>query len=311
MDVILHIGAHRTAAASFQHYLQSSGKRLEQVGVGVWATAHTRGAQAADHSVMDPAALPDDQFAAARNRVNENLDRAAARGIAHLVISDQNVIATPDKLLRDGRLYSGIGERMARYTETFGGRLTRIVFSIRSQDSFWTSVVAQAVAQSHPVPTAEDLSRLAHHPRSWRDVITDLACAVSDVDIQVQPFEVFGSLPEYSLAAMTDASNLPVTHARDWLNRAPSCLELRENLKKRGEDPDLVPEGDGRWHPFDRDQSRMMREAYADDLFWLRAGADGLAKLIDVTEPMKAGKNPPVGDTTRGQTDGKDDQRLA
>ena len=307
MDVILHIGAHRTASTSFQHYLHSGRKRLEQVGVGSWVPLTSSDCP----GVVDPGQTPDVQFGAARERLRENLDRAAARGVANLVVSDQNVIATPQKLLADGRLYSGIGERMARYAETFSGRLSRIVFSIRSQDSFWSSVAASAVIQGQATVSEAALDEIAKQSRTWRDVVTDLACAVSGVEIQVQPFEVFGSLPEYSLAAMTGVRDLPVTHARDWMNRSPNRFELREALSKRGEDPDIVPDGDGRWHPFDRDQSRTMREAYADDLFWLRAGADGLAKFIDVTEPMKAGKNPPVGHTTRGQTDGKDDRRLA
>ncbi len=311
MDVILHIGAHRTASASFQHYLRSGEKRFEQVGLGYWGPTHEQKLHPEAQTLDDPELTPGTRFAFARSRVVDNLDQAQARGIAHLVVSDQNVIGTPDKLLQEGRLYSGIGEKMARYSEAFGGRLTRIVLSIRSQNSFWSSLMADAIARGHTPPTNEELSDIAHQARGWRDVITDLACAVTDIDIQVHPFEVFGSLPEYALAAMTDQPDLPVKNAREWLNKSPSRSELRDILTKRGEDPDFVPEGEGRWQPFDRDQSRALREAYADDLFWLRAGADGLAKLREVTGPAKAGGHPPTGVTKRGQDDGKDDRRLA
>lgn len=306
MDVILHLGAHRTGSASFQHYMRSGLTRLGAAGVGFWTPAReTTGVSA------DAALPPDAQLAGARARLADNLDLARARGVRQLVISDQYVIGAPEHLLEDGCLYSGIGERMARYAEVFGGRLTRIVLSIRSQDSFWCSIAAHSVAQGHPVPAADVLARVAARRRGWRDVITDLACALGGVEIQVQPFEVFGGLPEHRLAAMTGVSAPPVHNAREWLNRAPGRAELRAMLTKRGEDPDLVPEGDGRWQIFDRDQVRMLREAYADDLFWLRAGADDLARLIDETGPAKAGKHPRAGDTKRGQEDGKDDRRLA
>lgn len=307
MDVILHLGAHRTASTSFQHYMRASLGRLEPQGVGFWTPAGDMADTAPTSSVQ----TPDEQLLRAQEHIVANLDRAQARGVKALVISDENVIGTPQQLLRDGRLYSGIGERMARYSEVFGGRLTRIVLSIRSQDNFWGSIASFAAAQGHPLPTAQELAGLAAEKRGWRDVITDLACAVSGTEIQIHPFEVFGSLPEHALTAMTGVEAPPTKNAREWLNRSPGRSELRAILTKRGEDPDQVPAGDGRWLPFDRDQSRMLREAYADDLFWLRAGASGLAKLIEVTGPAKAGKHPPIGDTKRGQEDGKDDRRLA
>ena len=307
MDVILHLGAHRTASTSFQHYMRASLGRLEPLGVGFW----TPSGDMADTGPVTSGETPDEQLLQARDHIVANLDRAQARGIHTLVISDENVIGTPQQLLREARLYNGIGERMARYSEVFGGRLTRIVLTIRSQDNFWSSVAAQAVAQGQPVPTAEELGRLAAQKRGWRDVITDLACAVSGTDIQIHPFEVFGSLPEHGLTAMAGLETPPTKYAREWLNRSPGRSELRAILTKRREDPEQVPTGDGRWLPFDRDQSRMLREAYADDLFWLRAGASGLAKLIEVTGPAKTGKQPSAGDTIRGQDDGKDDRRLA
>ena len=311
MDVILHLGAHRTASASFQHYMCQSLGRLEVKGVGFWAPARDMAARDSGGGTAGAGLSPDAQMAQARTHIRDNLDRAQARGIRHLVISDENVIGTPENLLEKGSLYSGIGERMARYTEVFGDRLTRIVLSIRSQHSFWNSIAAHAVAQGGAVPTADALSRVAGRQRGWRDVVTDMACAVGGAEIQVQPFEVFGSLPEHRLTAMTGLEGPPTKHAREWLNRAPGRAELRAILTKRGEDPDLVPVGDGRWQMFDRDQTRTLREAYADDLFWLRAGADGLAQMIEVTGPAKAGEHPHVGDRKRGQDDGKDDRRLA
>lgn len=307
MDVILHLGAHATASTSFQHYMRSSLPRLASQGVGLWTPSDEVDAAGPNTSGL----TPDQQLIQARDRVVANLDHAQAQGVQKLVISDANVIGTPQQLLREGRLYSGIGERMARYTEVFGGRLTRIILSIRSQHHFWSSIASQAVAEGHCLPTVQELAQVASHQRGWRDVITDLACAVSGTDIQIHPFEVFGSLPEHALSAMTGVQNPPTKNAREWLNRSPGRSELRAILTKRGEDPDLVPVGDGRWQPFDRDQTRMLREAYADDLFWLRAGASGLAKFIEVTGPAKAGKHPPGGDTRRGQDDGKDDRRLA
>ncbi|WP_299848522.1 hypothetical protein [uncultured Roseovarius sp.] len=311
MDVILHLGAHRTASTSFQHYMRANTSRLEQVGVGFWGPLRTRDGILTGVMPCDTDQTPDEQLAAAQARILQNLDRAEKRGITHLVVSDENVVGSPRNNLRKAQLYGGMGERMARYSQAFGGRLTRLVLSIRSQDMYWSSVTAFAVARGHKVLRSEELARLASGTRQWRDVITDLACAVPDVEIQVHSYEVFGGMPERRLAAITGLDEGPSQHAREWLNRAPGLRELREIVAERGEDPGALPAGEGRWHPFDRDQVMALREAYADDLYWLRAGADGLATLIEETASAKAGKQPSADDATRGQTDGKDDRRLA
>ena len=62
---------------------------------------------------------------------------------------------------------------------------------------------------------------------------------------------------------------------------------------------------------FDSAQTAALREAYADDLFWLRAGADGLATLIEENGPGQAGEHPPTGQTTRGHDNDDEERRMA
>ncbi len=311
MDVILHLGAHRTASTSFQHYMRANIARLERRGVGFWGPLSARDEILTGHISRGTRESREQQIAEAQAQIVAHLDQIYERGIMHLVVSDENVIGTPYENLHDRQLYGAIGERMARYSQIFGGRISRLVLSIRSQDIYWSSVAALCVKRGQPAICSAAVAALANARRQWRDVITDLACAVPEIEIQVQPYEVFGGMPEQRLMAMTGVTGLPVTHAREKLNRAPSLSELRKILKERGEDPGVLPAGEGRWYPFNRDQIMALREAYADDLFWLRAGADGLATLIDETASAKAGRHPPVDDATRGQADGKENRRLA
>ena len=311
MEVILHLGAHRTASSSFQHYMRANATRLERCAVGFWGPAQTRHNILSGVMPRESSQTPEEQFAEAQKRIMQNLDLAAARGVRHLVISDENIIGAPRKILRECQIYGGVGERMARYSQAFGGRLTRIALTMRSQDTYWNSVAAFSVARGRKVISRKGLSKLAGSRRQWRDVITDLACAVPDVEIQVHAYETFGGMPERRLSAMTGLTGLPTQNAREWLNRAPGLAELRAILTERGEDPAVLPEGEGRWHPFNRDQVMALREAYADDLFWLCAGADGLATLIEEPASAKDGKSLPANDATRGQADGKENRRLA
>lgn len=311
MDVVLHTGAHRTASTTFQHYIRENAAVLQRSNITIMDPRQTRDGFLTGvipvHGNGDGA----QQFERAKARVALHLSKTSVSGTETLLISDENMTGAPRRNLRQAALYPDIGERMSRFSIVFGGQITRIVFAIRSQDSYWSSVLAYAVGRGYKIPTEDNLERLTSARRMWRDVITDLACAMPGTEICVLPYEVYGGLPERVLELSTGHSDVPRAYAREWLNRAPSLNQLRKAVEARGDDPSCLPEGVGRWLPFSADQARRMRETYADDLFWLRAGADGLARLIEETEPMKTGKISRIAQMKRGQENGIENRRLA
>ncbi|MEB8386777.1 hypothetical protein OO012_06005 [Rhodobacteraceae bacterium KMM 6894] len=314
MDITLHLGAHRCASTSFQFYLRQNANRLYQQGITVWGPSHTR--KGLFSGVFpQPGHIPAaQQFARARGRValalNKVLqDRVQQHGTPRLIITDENMIGTPRTNLRDMRLYPGIGERMARYGAVLGGRVTRVALSIRAQDAYWASCLAFSVARGASIPTPLALEHMAISPRSWRDVITDLACAMPGAEILVMPHEIYGAMPERKLAVMLSTGDVPRGHAREWLNRGPDLPELRRAVMRQGASPAALPPRDGPWRPFAPSQMAAMAETYADDLFWLRAGAEGLATLTEETDLACVGQTSRGPIQTRGRHDGKEDTR--
>lgn len=311
MDIILHLGAHRTASTSFQFYLRENADVLTASGIGFWGPWRTRDGLLTGVVPVPGRGPAARQFQRAQGRIALQLEKARARGLKHLIVSDENMLGACRRNLRFRRLYAAAGERAARFGDAFGGQVTRVVLCPRSQDTYWASALAFSVGRGHRVPETDDLDRLVTANRHWRDVVTDIACALPGVEFLVMPYECFGGRPEVKLARATGLAAPPRHHAREWTNRAPSLRQLRKILNDRGADPACLPEGDGRWHPFNRDQTMALREAYADDMYWLRAGADGLATLIEETGPVKAGQQPPIGQTTRGHPNGIEERRLA
>ncbi|WP_281968094.1 hypothetical protein [Roseovarius nanhaiticus] len=312
MEIILHLGAHRSASTSFQHYLRKNGARLAAGGVGVWGPPQTRNGLL--EGVLPRPGLVSyaAQMQRARGRIALALADIEMAGIERLIVTDENMIGTPRSILRAQRLYPGAGERMARYAAGFGGRITRVVLSVRAQDAWWASCIAYAVARGARVPSRVRLTQIAADPRTWRDVICDLACALPGVEIQVMPHEVFASRPEARLQAMARLPTPPKTAAREWLNRAPELPALRQVIHDRGGDPALLPDGDGPWQPFTREERTALREAYHDDLFWLRAGADGFATLTEEPDMDQVGPTLPIHAETRGRDhDQEGARRLA
>ncbi len=308
MKIILHLGAHRSASTSFQYYLRKNGARLAAASIGAWGPQQTRKGLMEGVLARPGMLSPAEQAARARGRIALALADAEASGIRQLIISDENMIGTPRGTLRDARLYPAIGERMARYAAAFGGRITRIALSVRAQDAWWASCIAYGVARGAQVPPSQRLARIAADPRGWRDVITDLACALPEAQLIVMPHEAFASRPEARLKVLTGLQDVPKAHAREWLNRAPDLPALRNLVFERGGHPAILPQGEGMWQPFGPEERAALREAYADDLYWLRAGADGLAILTEEPGRDQVGSTPLFQADMRGRNN---DQEVA
>ena len=309
MDVILHLGAHRCATTSFQNYLRQNSDGLLAQGVGFWGPRRIRNGLFRGILPGPGAARGRDLHRRGVGRVRMHLTRSAGLGLGSLLVSDENMLGGMRGNLAMADLYCGTGERMARYGEAFDGQISTVALNIRSLDSYWTSVLGYGLTRGRGMPEPALLRRLATSQRSWRDVITDLACALPDAQIWALPFETFAGRPEAQLGAIAPIK-APRTHARDWLNPTPRLPQLRDLAGVLGEDWPL-PLGDGRWQPFTPAEAAMMREAYADDLMWLTGGADGLARLMPDPDKKQAGKSPPKTDMIRGRIDDQQERRVA
>jgi len=312
MDITLHFGAHRTATTSLQRHAQARTAALAAHGLAFWGPPVTRDGLLAG-VVPAPGEHPAAARAAhARGRIALRVAQAREAGVTRIVVSDENMLGAPRACLRRHRLYPGAGARVARLAHAFGGRITRAVLSVRAQDAWWASVLAYSVARGHRLPSAGDLDRLVTAGRQWRDVIADMACALPGAEIVILPHEQFAAHPAARLAWMTGMADIGGGQGRaEWLGRGPDLRALRRAVARRGGDAARLPGGEGRWHPFGAAQAAALKEAYEDDLFWLRAGADGLARLAGENGPFSAGQQPRDGHPTRGQDDGIDQRHMA
>lgn len=308
MKVILHIGAHRTGTTSLQAYIRSHLGRLRDSGIAFWGPLRTR--KGLFTGIQHTPGLGVQAARRARGRILLQMDKAARSGVQTLVISDENMMGSVRMNMRKGRLYPDVGERLSRYMCAFDGRVDKVVMSVRGLDTYWASAIAYGVARGHALPDADFTASIAMHTRTWRDVVGDVACAVPHAAIEVIPFEVSAGHPDKYLAACT-GQPAPDAHTAEWLNRAPSAAQLRALLVERGEDANAVPQMQGRWTPFDAQARAALREAYADDMHWLVAGADGLATLTEELDQTRASTTSPPGPPNRGQGYDTQERRMA
>lgn len=308
MKVILHIGAHRTGTTSFQAYVRQNRDFMRARRIGFWGPMRTR--KGLFHGIQPAMGQGASAATRARGRVQLNLEKSERNGIRTLLVSDENMLGTMRRNMRERSLYRDVGERMARYAAAFDGRIDTIVLSTRALNHFWSSAAAFCVSRGHVALQPDELLRVAYGPRTWRDVIADVACAVPDARIVVVPFERTAGRPDAMFRGTTGLFG-PRNAAETWLNRSPSAPELRTMLEERGDDPDLVSGLSPRWTPFDPSAIAAMREAYMDDIHWLTAGADGLATLTEDLGQRGAGQTLPHGPLTRGHGNDDEERRVA
>lgn len=280
MNVILHIGAHRCATTSFQHFLRHNAAALAARGVGFWGPLRTRGgllrgvkpgrgATRATHRHAPPEV---------RDRIRQRVDRSAARGANTLLVSDENMLGSVKANLETGSLYPDAGFHMSLFADAFRGRALAVALNIRAYDTYWASALGYQVARWGTVPGRDCIARLAGCARGWRDVIADLAQAMPNRPLFVLPYETFAGRPAAQFSAMTGLT-LPVESTGKVLNATPDLPKLRELAAVSEGTGGVLPKGEGQWQPFLARETERMRGRYAEDLKWLAAGADGLARV--------------------------------
>lgn len=312
LDVILHIGAHRTGNSSFQSYLRLNQDALSGYGVAFWGPETLRRGVGSGLLRLAPDASPLDMMRAQRSagllRIEmERMDHDALTD--QLIVSDQNILGSIRHNLAAERLYPNVRQRLSRFVEVFAARCSRVVLAIRSYDSYWASGMAWALPNGAAFPTEAALDRLVTQPRRWRTVIAEVSGLFPRAECVVWPFEaLIGSAASQLVAATGEP--IPALSASDlWTLPSPGRDLLREVLQNRREPGPAaaLPAGDGRWQPFAPHHIEVLQAQYDEDIAWLRSGADGQASFVDYVTPNDAGPHPHRPNDPRGQPDDRQD----
>ena len=295
MDIILHLGVHRSATTTLQQYLLGNAQAFRQAGLACWTPSLTRSGLFAG-LIQNPATttpLIDDRAARSAGRVRLEIERLERAAMCQLPISDENIIGASRNNLRDVALYPDLAARLARFLPALGAAPRRVGLGLRSYDSYWASVLAFAIRRGGPAPDDDLLRRLADQPRGWRMVLTEIAAQCPDAEIVVWPFEALADDPAGQVDVMTGGIRLGGGGLRriERHNASPDAGALRRILELRGQEGGVAAQmpDTRRWMPFDAAQRARMRARYLEDLDWLASGADARIRFCG-TEHDTAGQ---------------------
>lgn len=271
------------------------------MGLAYWGPGKTRGGMMRGMFRSPSKITEQDEVLAdrARGRIALQTQDLAADGVHTLIISDENMLGGMSQNAQAQRLYPHTEIRVGRFAKVFAPHPTRVGLAIRSYDRHWASQMAYSMKQGASLAGPDTIEAIATQPIRWTRIIRQIAAAFPNAEVVVWPFEALIGLPELQLGALFgQAIEGPFQGRREWHNSSPSSQDLRKIMADQGEDDtEIARLGStvGRWYPFNPAQTALMRAAYAQDLTWLRGGADGLATYIDGPEAIAGATGPGRG----------------
>ncbi len=202
MKLSLHLGAHKTASTYIQKRLGRNRAVLDKRGVLYIPLDELRANFSVPILDIVPRKKGLGRFLVnrrARTYLRDRIAERAARAdppLQRVVLSDENFIGSPRRIVTSGRLYPDIGAKLTLLRDYLDGFEIEIFFGIRHQGAFASSVFAEALRHSDRAVYSETAFRnawLAGDP-NWAQVIDEIVQVFPNSPAIVWNYDDFGAL---------------------------------------------------------------------------------------------------------------------
>ena len=264
MELVLHVGAHKTASTTFQIGLRPHAKLFSDHGVAVVSKQYKVNGDEIYRRYRS--AYTHDNPKDLRDTLAPFFDTVRSTGVHTALFSDEDLAG----LLPGGRsgFYPQARERIEGLIDAAKAHKIRVLLYIRRPDTFLESCYKQFFSIGRPILFEEYLSSLALTEWSWRFVVDQIEAAVGRENLVVRPFEALralGKQAEFSSTISRLFPDLPpITFAGKDANgsldaNARWALLVARESKSRGELRDMAMDL--------RPQRLQEREQLLPDLF--------------------------------------------
>jgi hypothetical protein len=285
LDLILHLGAHRTGSTAFQQMLTAGRARLAQAGVR--ALVHDELGRLPGFAAIGTGT--GGGSAAARAALD-----AALAGADRALISEENLIGDMGWNIRAGSFYNRARDRLTAYRDLFGAAPSRIGLGVRGYAGYWVSAHAYELSYRTGVPVRFDDRRadLVAAERGWRDLAGDIRAVFPDAAILVWDADLRLPLPHLAQRLLGDddvmleppppgVNAAPATGLIPAMETHRTAHPMLSRMQMRGW---LATRQPGVFQGFTEEQTALMDARYADDIRAFAAGDAGV-ELINPCYP--------------------------
>ena len=248
MELIVHLGVHRTGSTSFQASLSNNRGILQAEGIALWTPQVLRQMAGFSKTVM---MVRGGQAPALKTMLARECDQLQADGMRQLLISEENIIGTMEANLRRASLYPDAAERLQAYAEILPASPKRIAIGVRNLTDYWVSVYGYILNSAKAVPQPFDklAPRLAQ-AGGWLPLIEAIRHAFPNTEIVVWPME--------------ERAHQPLKSACEVMGRSTGHAGLRG--KKIFRNKGLQPELFGMAHALRAQTPSLTDKALHDEL---------------------------------------------
>lgn len=295
MELILHLGAHRTGSTALQRMLNGASAGLEAAGVRFWgpqvmrighlrdfvpSVARGGGAVAALTRLAPMAAALHDEFAFAERE-----------GVRRLIVSDENLLGAMRGNFAAGALYPEARDWLIATAALFPRAPDDIYLGVRDYAGYAVSVYGHLVRRG-PMPDF-DAPRLAAlgEARGWSAVLADVAAVFPAARLRVWRYRRdAGMVPGVARAMTGQALDVagPALTPTGGLSR-PAVEAIRDlwagpggpSAKRRAKAAALAAAEGPAFDPFDAKARARLRARFEADWQGIASGAVPRVAVFD------------------------------
>lgn len=228
--IILHLGLHKTGTTWIQDVLTANEGALRAAGIGTVRRRVMR--QRFNPGIVEgrPEAT-----AAARRFLSSRLQPA---GLTRLILSEENMLGVPARMVRAARLYPSHPMRLAGLAAILAGAGTpvEVCLALRPQDEFGRALYLEALMnRDGPFrPPAEFAAAWARACPSFVPLVRAVTAALPDAQVTLWPFAAFRDDPHAILRLLAGEGAPALADAAADRRESPRRGAVLEKLARRG-----------------------------------------------------------------------------
>ncbi|KPQ07259.1 MAG: hypothetical protein HLUCCA12_05465 [Rhodobacteraceae bacterium HLUCCA12] len=189
MQIILHIGAHKTASTHLQLALAHRRGALGRGGTALFLPGDLRkdGLRLQNYLGLEPSAAS----AAEHGAQIRAAFATAARWADRLVVSDENILGAlyNPGVFREGTLYAHAGARLALLAATLPDGPVTVALALRNPAGYLTSVYSQWLMSGRVMPFDRFLGAVDPAALRWSGLVERLIDAMPGLRLAVWRYE--------------------------------------------------------------------------------------------------------------------------
>lgn len=278
MQIVLHLGAHKTASTYLQKCLAQSERRVTRARVRFIGPKRLR--PLLSDSVRRGAGT---EIERKRDALAWLIDEVEEQGAQRLILSDEQFLGSLRDTVCGREFYADVLSHMSPLAQALGGRPAQVLLATRDYGPFFASAYGQIIRGWRYLPFDDRMrSRLLDQSRGWSDVIEDIIAVMpKGSQTHFWRYEDFKSVEDqcFDLLAGQIGSRVRRLIARPLPGPSQAAIDYLEDRATDGNPPDqdtvhaaleqaAKAMGHAPFNPWSDEERNYLTARYRHDLIW-------------------------------------------